>query len=62
MSAHIQTHGCKEQICVCVCVINSTIYLRGIYRKIFFNLAEFHCLATNANAPKSAQRTETRWC
>ena len=24
------------------CVINSTIYLRGIYRKIFFNLAEFH--------------------
>ena len=24
-----------------LCVINSTIYLRGIYRKIFFNLAEF---------------------
>ena len=44
MSAQIQTHGCREQIlCLCLkCVINSTIYLRGIYRKIFFNLAEFH--------------------
>ena len=43
MSAQIQTHGCKEQIFLFkVCVINSTIYLRGIYRKIFFNLAEFH--------------------
>ena len=56
---HIFKHTAVRNrfVCVCVCVINSTIYLRGIYRKIFFNLAEFHCLATNANAPKSAQRT-----
>ena len=54
---HIVKHTVVRNRFVCVSVINSTIYLRGIYRKIFFNLAEFHCLATNANAPKSAQRT-----
>ena len=33
------SHFCNKSLCECA--INSTIYLRGIYRKIFFNLAEF---------------------
>ena len=33
------SHFCNKSWCECA--INSTIYLRGIYRKIFFNLAEF---------------------
>ena len=33
------SHFCNKSLCECA--INPTIYLRGIYRKIFFNLAEF---------------------
>ena len=37
---HIFKHTVVRNRFLCV-MINSTIYLRGIYRKIFFNLAEF---------------------